>query len=153
MKKIFLLLGQVYLLFLLTHPIHAAEYGTREEAQALVNRAIEHLKAVGPEKAFADITDRNGKFVDRDLYVFVADQKGIRVAHGLNEKLVGKSLEELKDVNGKAFGSEILALGRAGKTGWVDYIYTDPTTKKLFPKSSYIDSHGGYTFGVGVYIR
>ncbi|MBO0759196.1 MAG: histidine kinase, partial [Bradyrhizobiaceae bacterium] len=62
----------------------AAEFGTKEEAQALVKKAIAFIKEQGPEKAYAEFTDRGGKFVDRDLYVVVYRLDGKVLAHGGN---------------------------------------------------------------------
>lgn len=131
----------------------ASEFGTKEEAIALVKKGIEHIKAVGPEKAFADFSDKNGGFVDRDLYLIVTDKTGTRVAHGQNAKLIGKNIAEAVDVDGKAYGKEIVEKANAGQTGWVDYKFSDPVTKKVLPKSSYYEPHAGYIVYCGVYAR
>lgn len=131
----------------------AETYGTKDDAVVLVERAVTHLRSVGREKAFADFSDPKGAFVDRDLYVFVADEGGLRVAHGLNPKLVGKSLSEAKDVNAKPYGQEIMDLAKAKGSGWVDYTFSDPTTRKLAPKTTYVKAADSYVFGVGVYSR
>lgn len=45
--------------------------GTKDEAVAMVKKAIECIKADGNDKAFAEISKPKGKFSDRDLYVVV----------------------------------------------------------------------------------
>lgn len=131
----------------------ASEFGTKDEAMALVKRGIEHIKAVGPEKAFADFTDKNGGFVDRDLYLIVTDKTGTRVAHGQNAKLVGKNIATSVDVDGKAYGKEIVDMSNAGKSGWVSYKFSDPVTKKVLPKESYYEPAGDFIVYCGVYSR
>jgi hypothetical protein len=44
-------------------------YGTREEAQAMVERAAAFLKANGREVALAEFRNPKGQFIDRDLYL------------------------------------------------------------------------------------
>jgi len=75
MKKSFMFTGLVVVLSMicLVNFSHAADQGTKEEAVAMVKKAIEYMKVNGNEKAFVDITDKTGQFVDRDLYVVVYD--------------------------------------------------------------------------------
>lgn len=130
----------------------AGEFGTKEEAIALVNNAIAYTKSVGPEKAFEAFNDPKGKYVDRDLYLVVFNKDGIRVAHGANAKMIGKSAADSVDVNGKNYGVDIMKTIQAGE-GWVEYSFADPITKKVLPKALYIKRSGDYAFGSGIYIR
>ena len=43
----------------------AAEFGTQPEAEAMVKKAIAEVKAVGKDKALAEISNPKGKFIDR----------------------------------------------------------------------------------------
>ena len=45
----------------------AGDVGTKDEAVALVKKAIEYIKANGNDKAFVEIDNPKGQFVDRDL--------------------------------------------------------------------------------------
>src|SRR5256885_4246599 len=49
----------------------AGEWATKDEAQAIVKKAVAFIKEQGPEKAYPEITNRSGRFIDRDLYVVV----------------------------------------------------------------------------------
>ena len=80
------------LLFFAPLPAAAAERGTAEEAQALVEKAIARYKEVGAEKTFAEINTPGGPFVDRDLYVFVVGPDGKIIAHGGDKGRVGKNI-------------------------------------------------------------
>ena len=130
----------------------SAENGTPAEAQAMVKKAISYIKAVGPEKAFAEISNLKGKFVDRDLYVVVYDLNGKCLAHGQNPKfLVGKDLIGMKDPDGKAYVKERVELAKTKSQFWQDYKFSNPLTKKIEPKSMYMERMGNFLVGCGVY--
>lgn len=128
----------------------AAEQGSADEATAMVKKAIAFLKANGKDKAFAEFSNQGGQFKDRDLYIFVQDMKGKMLAHGGNERLIGKDLIELKDADGKFFVKEMVDVAGKGK-GWVDYKWTNPTTKVIEAKSSYIEKYEDVFVGSGIY--
>ena len=129
----------------------AASNGTQDEAKAMVEKAVKLLEADGKDKAFAAFNDTAGAFVDRDLYVFVLNMEGTTVSHGANKALIGKSLINLKDADGKAFIQDMIAVAKGAGAGWVDYKWANPTTKKVENKSSYIKKSGDVFVGVGIY--
>jgi cytochrome c len=112
---------------------------TAAEATAMVKKGVAFIKANGKEKGFAEITNKGGQFTDRDLYLVVYGLDGVVHAHGANEKMVGKNLIDLKDVDGKAFVKERVELGKSKGTFWQDYKFTNPVTKKIEPKSMYCE--------------
>lgn len=112
---------------------------TPEEATAMVKKAVAHIKASGKDKAYADITAKGGAFSSGDLYITVYGLDGTVRAHGANEKMVGKNLIELKDVDGKAFVKERVELAATKASFWQDYKFTNPVTKKIEPKSMYCE--------------
>jgi signal transduction histidine kinase len=117
----------------------------------LVEKGVAYIKANGKEKAFAEFTDTKGKFIDRDLYIFVVDFKGLTLAHGGNPKLVGKDMSELKDSDGKFFIKAFIELAKTKGSGWVDYKWQNPVTKNIEPKSTYIQRYEDYFLGCGIY--
>ena len=127
--------------------------GTREEAVAMVDKAVAHLKKVGREKAFADFNDKRGPFTDRDLYVVVYDTKGKVLAHGANEKMIGKDVIELRDVDGKYFVKERVEMMSKSPNakGWQDYKFMNPVTKQIEPKQMYLQRLEDMIVGCGVY--
>lgn len=131
--------------------VKGAEKGTKEEAVAMVKKAIEYAKANGNEKAFAEINNPKGQFVDRDLYVVVYDMNGKCLAHGANQKMVGRELIDNKDVDGKEFMKERIALMKANNTAWQEYKFMNPVSKQIEPKMMYLEKHGEFIFGCGVY--
>lgn len=135
----------------LSSPVMAAERGTKEEAKALVEKAAAYLKAEGKDKAIAEFNKPDGLFIDRDLYVFAMNMDGVRLAHGKNQKLVGLSIMDFKDVDDKPYGKEIMDLGKGAGSGWVDYKFTDPMTKKIGEKTSYVLREGDVVIAAGAY--
>lgn len=91
-------------------------------------------------------------FRKADLYVFCANESdGIVVAHGGRPENVGDHLGELKDVNGKAFGAEMLEVATAGEFRTVDYEYPRPGEQEPSPKSTFVTVVDGLLCGVGYY--
>jgi cytochrome c len=129
------------------------EFGTAREAEALVGRAVAHIRTVGTQKAYADFTGKAAQFVDRDLYVVVYDLQGKVLAHGQNPKMVGKDLIDLQDPDGKAFVKERVELARSKGKFWHDYKFTDPVSKKVLPKSTYCERLESTAVCVGIYKR
>jgi len=130
--------------------VSAAGMATPDEAKAMAIKAAEYLKSVGPGTALPEFSDKDGRWRDRDLYVFVDDSKGVMVANGTNPGLIGKSVLELRDVDGKAFHHDILAITDAG---WVDFKWRNPVTNAVEPKTTYEIRVGDYIVGVGAYVR
>ncbi|MDO9198410.1 cache domain-containing protein [Rhodoferax sp.] len=131
----------------------AQDHGTKDEAKVMANAALAHIKKVGNDQAFKDFTSDKANWTKKDLYVFSMEMKGVVLAHGANEKLVGKNLIELKDQNGKAFAREFIDVGSTKGEGWVDYDWAHPVTKKVEGKTSYVKRIPGFDgfVVVGVY--
>lgn len=129
----------------------AALASSAAEATALVDKAIAFYKANGKDKAFAEFSNSKGQFVKGELYIFILDLNGVVLAHGANEKLINKDLSQLKDVDGKLFIQETLQTAKSKGSGWVDYKWTNPTTKKVEGKSTYVKKVDELIFCCGIY--
>jgi signal transduction histidine kinase len=116
-----------------------ASNATAAEATAMVKKGIAFIKANGKDKGYAEISNKSGQFTDRDLYLVVYGLDGTVRAHGANEKMIGKNLIELKDVDGKPFVKERVELAQSKGTFWQDYKFTNPVSKKIEPKSMYCE--------------
>lgn len=131
---------------------HAADNGTADQAVAMVKKAIVAIKSDGKEKAFAAITSPEDKrFHDRDLYIFVYDLKGASLAHGNNKKMVGKSLIDLKDVEGKPLIKQMVDIVTLKGSGWVEYKWPNPVTGTVDQKSAYVEKVDDMIVGAGIY--
>ena len=148
MKKLLIL---ILVILLCAGVSFAAGKGSAKEAKALVAKAVEFWKANGKEKAFAEINNPKGKFVDRDLYVMVMDLNGKMLAHGATAALIGKNLYDLRDPEGKYMVREFINVAKTSGSGWVDYKWTNPVTKKVENKSSYVQKHENLMLICGIY--
>ena len=112
---------------------------TAAEATAMVKKGVAFIKASGKDKGYAEISTKGGQFSDRDLYLTVYALDGTVRAHGANEKMIGKNLIDLKDVDGKPFVKERVEMAQSKASFWQDYKFTNPTTKKIEPKTMYCE--------------
>jgi len=117
----------------------AADGASAAQAEAMVKKGVAFIKANGSDKGYAEITNKDSQFKDRDLYLVVYGLDGKVWAHGANEKMVGRVLIDLKDVDGKEFVRERVELGKARQSFWQDYKFTNPVTRKVEPKTMYCE--------------
>jgi cytochrome c len=136
---------------LLTRTGYAADPATPEEARTLAEKAATHFKDVGPEKAIADFNDPAGGYVDRELFVVVYDPNNRVVGSFGVPALRNKDATLLKDVEGREFGKEIIAMAKTQGAGWVTYRMTNPTTRKVALKRSWVIAMGDYILFVGAF--
>ena len=127
------------------------EFATKDEAVAMVKKGVAYIKKEGKDKGYAEITNKKGQFNDRDLYLTVYGLDGTVRAHGANEKMIGKNLIELKDVDGKAFVKERVELASSKGTFWQDYKFTNPVSKKIEPKQMYCEKLDDTAVCGGIY--
>ena len=128
------------------------ERGTKEEAQALVDRALEELSKVGPEVAYKEFSDIKGSFVDRDLYLIVFDRKGKILAHGANNALINANLWDVTDPDGVYFVQEFWKVAeKSPEGGWVNFKFTHPKTKKIAKKVMWVRRAGEVIVIAGAY--
>jgi cytochrome c len=148
MRLLTLLILPVWLL--LAPAALADGQATPDDAKAMAIKAAEYLKAVGPEKALPEFSAKDGPWHDRDLYVTVMDNKAVMLAHGTNPGLIGKSMYDLKDVDGKAFTREMVAVT---DTNWVTFKWQNPLTKAVELKTTFDVRVGDYVVSVGAYTK
>ena len=131
-----------------------AQAATQEEAKAMAEKAAAYWKANGKEKAIAEFNNPSGQFVKGDLYVVAHDFKGAVLAHGGNPKLAGVNLLEQKDPNSGMFFVKVqIELAKTNGSGWVDYSWANPATKKVQPKTTWVKKIDGadYLVNCGVF--
>jgi cytochrome c len=128
---------------------HAA--ATADEATAMVKKGVAFVKANGADKGYAEISNQEGQFRKDDLYLTVYSLDGVVRAHGANQKMVGKNLLGLKDIDGKAFVQERMDLAKSKGSFWQDYKFTNPTTKTIQPKAMYCEKLDDFVVCGGVY--
>ena len=129
----------------------ADEFGTREEAVSLLDRAIALIR-IDKNRALDLFTTGAGGLIQKDLYVFCFAPDGTVIAH---PNLVGVNAfdNDLVDVQGTQLGEAFFNAARAGGTGEATYQYTRPTTgtDKEFTKTALMTRVAGIVCGVGYY--
>ncbi len=122
-----------------------------EEAKALLAKAMGHIKAVGRDKAYADFMTKPGPWVDRDLYIVVYDMAGKTLAHGANNRMVGKDNLNLQDANGKFHVKERLEIAKAKGKGQQEFAFLNPMTKQIEPKLMFFERMDDIVVACGAY--
>jgi hypothetical protein len=107
----------------------AAQYGSPEEAKAMLAKAIAAVKA-DKAKAVAMFNNGEGGFKDRDLYPFCVNfGDGKLIANSNAKPLLGQDARTFKDSTGHAYGQELYDLASKTKEGEVVQ-----STTFLFPR-------------------
>ncbi|NVD71906.1 cache domain-containing protein [Duganella sp. BJB1802] len=129
-----------------------AQNAARTAATELAEKAVATIQKVGVEQACKQFADPKAGYIQGDVYVVVQDMQCKMVCHPLLPKMNGKDMTELKDSNGKYFTQEMKKIAQSGKPGWVDYVWPNPTSKALEPKSAFIQRvDEKYMVSVGIY--
>jgi TRAP-type uncharacterized transport system substrate-binding protein len=150
--------GGLLALFAAASPAGAvSEFGTRDEAVAMVHRVQEMFKKLGPDGTFQAVKRKAPGTIDRDLYAYIIDTKDftnwVVMANGaIPTMTTGTSLWDFRDQNGKYLGRQQAEVCKSGR-GWVDFRWLNPVTQQIDDKSAYIERIGdtSYCIGVGIY--
>lgn len=81
----------------------AADGATKDQAVAMVQKAVAYIKAQGADKAYAEIDNPSGQFVDRDLYIAVYGLDGMVLVHAPAKARIDTNQIDDKDPDDKAF--------------------------------------------------
>ncbi|HVN95222.1 MAG TPA: cache domain-containing protein [Syntrophorhabdaceae bacterium] len=118
--------------------IYTAYAASLEEAKALGEKAAAYVKANGKEKGAAELNNAKGQFVKGEMYVTLHDFKGVFLANPVAPAIVGQNHYDLKDPDGKYFVREMIDIAKTKGSGWMEYMWTNPATKKLQAKKSWV---------------
>jgi uncharacterized protein len=132
-------------------PVSAAEFGTRDEAIAMVRRVQEKFKKEGPDATFRAINTKT--WVDRDLFPWVYRvSDGTNMANALFPALRGRQLIDLKDQDGKFIAQEWIRIATTPPYhGWSNYRWPNPVTNTADDNSAWIERMGDYLVGVTIH--
>ena len=130
-------------------PAQAGEKGSAQDAKAMLERAVAAVKA-DKTKALAAFRSGSEGFRDRDLYVFCARNDGVVDAH-IDPQQIGRNIKDLYDVDGVAFGQEMMAIAAEGQIKEVAYMWPEPGSHTPMAKISFVTRVVGQMCGVGYY--
>ena len=129
----------------------ADEFGTREEAKNLLQRAIAILRVDKP-RALEMFVSGEGGLIQKDLYVFCFSRDGTVTTHPGS---VGVNLFDngATDLQGNPLGQALWDAAQPGGSGEVTYKTWRPTTgsPKEFKKTTFVTRIMGQVCGVGYY--
>lgn len=125
----------------------ASDYGTPEEAEAMLQRAVAAMES-DQDAALSAFAAGEADYKDKDLYVYCGGPDGNFSAH---PSLVGKSLKDLKDKAGSPLGEEIYANAKTGEVTEVAYMWPRPGEEEPVEKVAYVTMIGDQICAVGYY--
>jgi cytochrome c len=76
--------------------------------------------------------------VDGELYIFCQDASGVVVAHGGNPMIVGRNMPEVRGPDGRLANVEINQMGLARGSGWLEFRWPNPVTRRVGTKVAYV---------------
>jgi cytochrome c len=132
---------------------------TKDDAKALVKIAVAYAKSNDRAKFFNEVSSPSGQFhfkagTKKGLYIFVYDDKGVVLAHGDRQDVIGKNRWNDKDPDGKYWVRDWTALVKKSGSGWITYKQFNPADKRnMGVKSSFVELHDGMIIGCGVYVK
>jgi len=130
------------------NPTTSAEFGTADEAKAMLIRAIGELKA---DKliAIAEFNHNDPRFRDRDLFVFCFDGRDGKIT--AHETFVAHDVRELRDAYGAPIGTEIYSNAKDGSVTEIAFISPVMGSTELAVKTAYVTRIGDQVCGVSAY--
>ena len=145
-------------LVLFTASLSAFSAQTSEEVITLVQQTKQAIEK-NALQTLARVNRAEHPYKNKDnpsLYIFVFDTDLTVVAHAIKTKVIGKNVKGKPDVKGKKFRDEMLVKVKQDGSGWVDYYFLNPKSKKTEHKTAYVELAKGsdgkeYIVGSGKY--
>ena len=132
-----------------TSSVWAADFGTAEEAKAMLEKAVAAVKE-DKAKALDMFNNGEGGFKDRDLYVWCANASdGIVTAQPYMNR--GKQLRDIKGKHGTPFGQTIMQEATEGTIKETTYFWPRHPTGEVREKTVFYTKAGDQICGVGYY--
>ncbi|MEB3331691.1 MAG: substrate-binding domain-containing protein [Synechococcaceae cyanobacterium] len=102
-----------------------------------VEAAAELLRRRG-RAAFATLRDPRGRFLFRDVYVFVDDSSGTELVNPAFPALEGRNLIDLRDAEGKEVVRDQLLQALRNGSGWSSSLWPRPGSRLPVRKLTYV---------------
>ena len=123
-----------------------------EDAQAMVRQAVDFYRRHGRERFLIACNDPRGPFRRGSLYAFAYDLEMTMLAHPVTPELVGQNLlDQPGGSGGRDFRREIQEVALAKGSGWVDYPYENPLTRRIESKTTYVERVDDLIINAGAY--
>ena len=116
--------------------------------RSFVTQALSLYDAVGLDATLRYYNTKES--TDGQWYVFIIDQENVMRAHAANPGLVDRPASVAVGPNGYPAGDAVVAV--ADEDGeWFSYTYTNPSSRAVETKHSWMVKHDGLVFGSGWY--
>ncbi|HSV28793.1 MAG TPA: cache domain-containing protein [Candidatus Omnitrophota bacterium] len=110
---------------------------TPDQVRALTIKAVDLIQSEGLAAASARF-NALGEFKHGEIYVNVIDFEGVWLCYPPNPELVGRSVLNVKDLDGRYLVQEILATAIDRGEGWVEYKWMNPANQMVQPKRTFV---------------
>lgn len=158
------LLGMVVILLILLKSVTESLYHERQlQTQQLIDLGtgiIRHFHTLQVSGELSEnsaqhmaMTTLQSAIYGKAGYFWINDIEGIMLMHPHNSELVGKSVLDLRDNEGKHPFKDFIATAKAGG-GWVDYYWSKPGEEKTYRKLSHVTlfKPWNWVLGTGIYL-
>jgi len=132
---------------------HAQSF-TPAQAEKVVKGAVAYARQNGMDNLVLQTKLPHGVFhvgSGSELYLFAYDHKGVAVANGYQPELIGSNRWDVKDADGKFQVRDMVRVARTKGSGWVKYKYSNPVTRKVEDKATYVEAFENFVFCCGIY--
>jgi len=135
-----------------SRPLWAGDKPTQDDARRIALKAAALVKDKGLDAARSAF-DTDGEFKFGEIYVNVISDKGVRLIYP--PAPAGENVDALdaQDVDGKYLVKDIIDLAKTKGEGWTQYRWTNPQTRKIAEKKTFVKDvpERGVIVYVGVY--
>jgi len=133
--------------------VHAEQFGTAEEARAMLDRAIAALNA-NQARAISEFNNtKNTQFHDRDLYISCYNMADGKFTAFPSRAMIGADIREMKlqddSVGQRAF--DLIKGSAEGSIATMEYNFPKPGAEKPATKESIAVRIGNQVCGVSYY--
>jgi hypothetical protein len=133
--------------------VHAEQFGTAEEARAMLDRAIAALNA-NQARALSEFNNtKNTQFHDRDLYISCYNMADGKFTAFPSRAMIGADIREIKlendSVGQRAY--DAIKGSAEGSIATMEYNFPKPGADKPAPKESIAVRVGNQVCGVSYY--
>ena len=131
----------------------AVEGPQAQRAKAMVASAIRYMDRHGSIALVQKINHHAApEFRDGAAYAFILDHAGRIVAHPLSLDALGRSADDVLDLDGRPHRRKMSAQAGVHPSGsWFSYRWRHPVTGRPSHKTSWLREHDGLIIGVWIY--
>jgi cytochrome c len=132
--------------------LKADDKPTESDAQQVALKAAALIQNEGIDAA-RNAFYAEGEFKYGEIYVNVITEQGIRLVYPPKPAAIDLDVLDAQDIDGKYLIKDIIQIAKTKGEGWTQYRWTNPTTKQIAAKVTYVKvvPERGVIVYVGVY--